>query len=245
MLSVIIPTLDEADALPRTLDGVAGAAGGQAFEVIVVDAGSHDGTRDIARARGCLVFLASRAQRATQMNEGAARACGEVLLFLHADTLLPPGAFGQILAACGRLGIVGGGFARCYDSSSRWLRLTCWLAQWRNRWFGWHLGDQAIFVRRTVFARLGGFQDHDVFEDVDFSRRLAGAGRLVTLNPPVLSSARRFAEGGAFRRSLADAWLMGRYLLGATPRRLGNARVRPSSPSPPVIPSVEPLRRDT
>ncbi len=221
MLSVVIPTLDEADTLPRTLAGVARATAGQPCEVIVADAGSLDNTLDIARAYGCLGFRGSRARRAAQMNEGAVRARGEALLFLHADTLLPPGACGQVLAACRQSGIVGGGFARRYDSPSRGLRLTCRLAWWRNRWCGWHLGDQAIFARRAVFTRLGGFRDLDVFEDVDFSRRLAGEGRLVTLHPPVLSSARRFAGRGAFRQSLADAWLMGRYLLGAAPQRLG------------------------
>ena len=248
MLSVIIPTLNEAASLSRTLDGVTDAAtGGRHFEVIVVDAGSRDGTLDIARARGCLDFKAARAQRAAQMNEGAVRAQGDTLLFLHADTILPPGAFGRVLAACGQPGVAGGGFARRYDSPSRWLRLTCWLARWRNRWFGWHLGDQAIFVQRTVFERLGGFRDLDVFEDVDFSRRLARVGKLVTLDPPVLSSARRFAGQGAFRRSWADAWLTCRYLLGSTPQSLGTARVPPSSPplrSAPVVPPVEPLRRD-
>lgn len=248
MLSVVIPTLNEADSLPRTLDGVARtAAGGRNFEVIVADAGSRDETLGTARAWGCHGFRASRAQRAAQMNEGAARARGEVLLFLHADTLLPADAVRQVLAACERPGFVGGGFARRYDSPSRWLRFTCWLAQWRNRWFGWHLGDQALFVRRTVFERLGGFRDLDVFEDVDFSRRLAGEGKIVTLNPPVLSSARRFAEHGTLHRSLADAWLMWRYLLGTPPQRLGTARVRFfSSPLPPlpVVPSVESLRRD-
>ena len=248
MLSVVIPTLNEADALPRTLDALARAAvGGRSFEVLVVDAGSGDSTVDAARARGCLSFRSSRVQRAAQMNEGAAHARGEVLLFLHADTLLPPGAVGQVLAACGQPGVVGGGFARRYDSASRWLRLTCWLAAWRNRRFGWHLGDQAIFVRRPVFERLGGFRDFDVFEDVDFSRRLAGEGKLVTLEPPVLSSARRFVEHGTFRRSVADAWLMCRYGLGATPHRLGKARVQPSSPSLPglpIVPAVETLWRD-
>ena len=93
MLSVVIPTLDEADTLPRTLDGVAQAAqGDQRCEVSVADAGSRDDTLRLTRARGCRGFRASRAQRAAQMNEGAARAQGEVLVFLHADTLLPPGA---------------------------------------------------------------------------------------------------------------------------------------------------------
>lgn len=226
MLSIVIPTLNEVEVLPRTLQSVARAAvDEQTFEVIVADAGSGDATIDVARAEGCLVVRSPRVQRAEQMNAGAAHARGEVLLFLHADTLLPPGALGQVSAACGQPGVVGGGFARRYDSPSLWLRFTCWLARWRNRWCGWHLGDQAIFARRSVFERLGGFRDFDVFEDVDFSRRLAGEGRLITLEPPVWSSARRFAEHGILRRSLMDAWLMGRYGLGASPHRLKKASV--------------------
>ena len=248
MLSVVIPTLNEAGALPRTLDSVAQAAiGAKAFEVIVADAGSRDATVEVARARGCLVVDSLRAQRAAQMNAGAACAHGEILLFLHADTLLPPGALALVSAACEQPGVVGGGFARRYDSPSRWLRFTCWLAGWRNRWFGWHLGDQAIFVRRPVFEWLGGFRDFDVFEDVDFSRRLAGAGRLVTLKSPVFSSARRFIKQGTFRRSLADACLMGRYGLGASPHRLKKAHVEPALPSLPrlpIAPAVETLWGD-
>ena len=248
MLSVVIPALNEADALPVTLDALMRAAAeGQSFEVIVVDAGSRDSTAAVARARGCRVIGSPRAQRAAQMNHGAAQARGDFLLFLHADTLLPPGAFGQILSVCGQPDVVGGAFARRYDSPSRWLRLTCWLARWRNRWFGWHLGDQAIFARRQIFQRLGGFRDFDVFEDLDFSRRLSGEGRLVTLEPPVFSSARRFVGHGTFHRSLVDAWLMGRYLLGASPHRLKKACVHSSSPLPPtrpVIPPVKTLRGD-
>lgn len=248
MLSIVIPTLNEAEVLPATLDALAqSAAEGYPFEVIVVDAGSLDDTAAAACARGCRVVRSPRAQRAAQMNEGAAHARGETLLFLHADTLLPPGAFEQILTACGQSDVAGGAFARRYDSPSRWLRFTCWLARWRNRWFGWHLGDQAIFVRRQIFQRLGGFRDFDVFEDVDFSRRLAREGRLVTLKPPVLSSARRFVKHGAFRRSLVDAWLMCRYALGALPHDLKQPCVPPCSFRPSArsaAPSTKTLRGD-
>ena len=250
LVSVVIPTFNEAETLPRTLRALSSAAGGQAFEVIVSDGGSDDHTLAIARAWNCVCVQSPRAQRAAQMNAGAARACGDVLLFLHADTLLPIGALEKVWAACRQPGIVGGGFVRRYDSPSRWLRLTCWLAERRNRWFGWHLGDQAIFVRRSVFERLGGFRDFDVFEDVDFSRRLARAGKLLTLRPPVVSSARRFASRGVFRRSLLDAWLMWRYLLGASPPVLQQARAQPQTSSlgfrpVPIVPAVQPVRRDT
>lgn len=238
MVSVVIPALNEAEVLAQTLDGVVRAAGGgEEHETIVVDGGSVDGTLEIARARGCLCVSSPRAQRAAQMNAGAARASGDILVFLHADTLLPAGALTRVAAACKVPGVVGGGFARRYDSRSRWLRLTCWLAEQRNRWIGWHLGDQAIFVRRPIFERLGGFGDHNVFEDVDFSRRLGREGRLATLRPPVISSARRFAAQGVFGRSLTDAWLMWRYLWGASPHDLRHS-------ARPVVPAVEAMRRN-
>ncbi len=114
------------------------------------------------------------------------------MLFLHADTRLAPSALRALQAALRHEEVVGGGFARRYDSASPFLRATCALAEARTRFCGWFLGDQAIFVRRTVFAALGGFSAWDVFEDLDFSRRLARVGRVVTLRPPVVSSARRF-----------------------------------------------------
>ena len=219
MLSVVIPTLNEAKTLPRTLDALAAATNdGFACETIVADGGSTDGTLHEARARNCVCVLSTRAQRAAQMNAGAARARGTVLLFLHADTHLPPGAADRIAAACAQPEVVGGGFARRYDSPSRWLRVTCALAERRNHWFGWHLGDQAIFVRRTVFEQLGGFRELDTFEDVDFSHRLRRAGKVVTLRPPVVSSARRFARKGPLLTSLADLALTLRYLASVAGR---------------------------
>ena len=214
MVTVIIPALNEVRHLPGTLAAVNAAAGRTEFEIIVADGGSTDGTVALARGHGLLCLASPKAQRAAQMNLGAARARGEVLLFLHADTLLPTGALDAVAAACRQPGVVGGGFARRYASHSRWLRLTCRLADLRNRWIGWHLGDQAIFVRRTVFVQLGGWRELDVFEDVDFSRRLRHAGSVVTLHPPVISSARRFIERGPFRTSMADVWLTLRYLRG-------------------------------
>ena len=220
MISVIIPTLNEADSLPSTLRNLRSAAGARPHEIILSDGGSTDATLAVAQAAGCLTVRSPRAQRAAQMNAGAARSQGTILLFLHADTLLPPSALELITVACDQPGVTGGAFARRYDSPSGWLQLTCWLAGWRNRWFGWHLGDQAIFARRAAFDQIGGFRDFDAFEDVDFSRRLARLGKLRTLRPPVVSSARRFEARGALRRSLTDAWLLFRYLLGASPESL-------------------------
>jgi hypothetical protein len=148
------------------------------------------------------------------MNLGAGHAQGEILLFLHADTILAPSGLDIIERTLKNEQIVGGGFARRFDSRSVLLKCTCLLAEVRNRALGWFLGDQAIFVRRSVFLRLGGFRNMDRFEDLDFSRRLGRLGRLVTLRPPVTTSARRFEREGPFRRTVRDFLLTMRYLQG-------------------------------
>jgi rSAM/selenodomain-associated transferase 2 len=230
MISVIIPIYNEAGYLPATLDSIADNKPDQ--EMIVVDAGSVDGISGMARERASSVLFSPRRQRAYQMNLGAKRARGCTLLFLHADTRLPASALDQIESALSQDEIVGGGFARRYDSSSWFLLTTCLLAGWRTRWTGWFLGDQAIFVRRETFEKLGGFRDLELFEDLDFSMRMAQTGKVVTLSPPVISSSRRFKRRGEFSTTLSDAWLTCRYLAGADPNALANARRASAAESP-------------
>lgn len=193
LLSIVIPTLNEAANLPKTLQGLGKLTG--ECEVIVVDAGSEDGSCAIASGSGYRVISSPRRQRAYQMNLGAQNARGEHLLFLHADTLLPSNAVEAIAEAFENEKIVGGAFVRCYQSPSVVLRITCWLAVFRNVIWGWHLGDQAMFVRRSRFLQINGFRLISPFEDLDFSRRLGRLGQLVTLKPGVSTSARRFSCG--------------------------------------------------
>ncbi len=209
LISIIIPALDEAGTIGATLASVRDAR--ESHEVIVVDGGSRDATVRLAEVAGARVIRSPRPQRAAQMNLGAEAARGGVLLFLHADTRLAPGALDAIAAALRDPRVVGGAFARRYDSPSLLLRATCWLARVRNRFWGWHLGDQAMFARAKMFRRLGGFAELDRFEDLDFSRRLGRRGRLVTLRPAVVSSARRFARG-SLRTTLRDLALTVGYL---------------------------------
>jgi hypothetical protein len=158
------------------------------------------------------------------MNLGARHAQGRILLFLHADTRLRTSALDQIESVLTKDRIVGGGFARRYDSNSWFLRMTCLLAGLRTRSTGWFLGDQAIFVRGDVFEKLGGFRDLELFEDFDFSIRVAQMGQVVTLSPPVISSSRRFKRRGEALTTLSDVWLTCRYLAGADPNALANVR---------------------
>ncbi len=219
-ISIIIPAANEAAALPLCFSWI----GGVPNEIIVVDAESEDATARVAQRFGCELLTFPQRHRARQMNLGAAQARGRILLFLHADTLLPPGALAKIIDAIDRRGAAGGAFTRRYRSRSLLLALTCRLADWRNRLFGWHLGDQAIFVRRDIFREMGGFRDIPIFEDLDFSRRLRAHGKTISLTPPVLSSARRFAAKGPLRTTLDDLALTGRYLAGEDPNQLCNPR---------------------
>jgi GT2 family glycosyltransferase len=146
------------------------------------------------------------------MNAGAAVANGDVFLFLHADTWFQSGALDSLTRAMHDPKVVGGAFQRWFRSDYVFLTATCALAMFRNRAFGWHLGDQGIFCRADIFGQLGGFANMRAFEDVDFSRRMRRKGRLVTLRPAVLTSARRFEEGAA-KRTAKDLVLTARYLL--------------------------------
>lgn len=206
-ISVVLPVLEDRGELRATLPCLAGAR-----EIIVVDASAINpvAPSDLP-AQGRLIRVA-RAGRAHQQNVGARAATGEVVLFLHADTRLPADALDSVRRALCDPEVIGGGFARTFDSPSRFLRWSCQLATWRSKLAGWFLGDQAIFVRRSEFLALGGFRWLRVFEDYDLCRRLRTRGRLRCLGPAVWSSARRFVKGGPVRRSARDLLLTCCYL---------------------------------
>lgn len=219
-VSIIIPTCDDAVELSCCLSHLYGSN----CEIIVVDCGADGETASVAENAGCHVVRSPHRHRARQMNRGASVASGGCLLFLHADTRLPAGWLRSLRSVMKDRRTVGGAFARKYQSRSIFLAVTCWLAKWRSRFFGWHLGDQTIFVRREVFDSLDGYQDFSLFEDLDFSRRMRAFGRSVTLVPAVMSSARRFEPRGPFVTTLADVHLTLRYWAGADPNLLAKWR---------------------
>ena len=207
-VSVIVPAWNEEASLAATLRSVGTPLAG--VEVIVVDAASTDATVAVARAHDARVVASPVRRRAEQLNFGVQHATGEVLLFLHADTLLPAGWRADLLESFGAdPQLAGGAYRRRFDRWSLWLRLTCRLADWRGRRWGLFLGDQAMFVRAGVFWALGGFRPEARCEDLDFSWRLARHGRTRLLSPMVLSSGRRFAARGPVAQTCADlitAW---------------------------------------
>ena len=222
MIAVIIPTLNEAELLPETLSCI--RANKAACEMLVVDGGSGDETVQLAEAGGARVIHSPKRQRAIQMNLGAQEARSDIFLFLHADTWIGPNALQQIEKTLDQPGLVGGGFARSFQSASPVLRVTCRIGECRSRLLGWFFGDQGIFARRSAFERAGGFRELPLFEDIDFCRRLSRFGTMTTLRPPIVSSSRRFDARGSVRTTISDVWLTMRYLCGADPVKLASDR---------------------
>lgn len=213
-VSVIMPTLNEESAVAGAIESARGA-----LEVIVVDGGSEDRTRDIAARAGARV-IDGPLGRGLQLNAGAALARGDVLLFLHADTHLPPGFARAIVEGLTEHGAVWGRFDVRFDEGGPLLRLIAWLISTRSRLTRVGTGDQAIFVRREIFDQLGGFREALLFEDIDLCRRLKRRGRMVIPAEPVLTSSRRWIAGGAIRTSFLMWGLKLAYLAGVSSDRL-------------------------
>jgi rSAM/selenodomain-associated transferase 2 len=212
-VSVIIPTLDEAQRIGATIDS-AFAAG--AAEVLVADGGSSDATLTIASARGARVVSGERV-RARQLNRGAADAQHDVLVFLHADTLLPRDAISAITRALEN-GIVFGGFRVRFTEPG--LRHVAFLINLRTRVTRAPWGDQAQFTTRDAFARAGGFPDQPIMEDYVLARRMKRLGRTTLLPLEVETSGRRFLRRGIVRTTLLNWLIILSYHLGVSPERL-------------------------
>jgi rSAM/selenodomain-associated transferase 2 len=213
-ISVVIPTLNEAENILSCLESVKNQF--CEFEVIVVDGGSMDETVDLVRPQARVIR--SEKGRAIQMNSGARLCTGEVLLFLHADSQLPPDGLVLVERVLANPRIVGGTFRLRFDSRKILLRFITFFTRFKFRYF--HYGDQGIFVRRSVFEQLKGFEEIPLMEDVDFLRRLRKTGQLALLKQSVTTSARRFLEHGILRQQLLNTILVISYLLGAKPETL-------------------------
>jgi rSAM/selenodomain-associated transferase 2 len=216
MISVIVPALDEESVLAETLSA---ARQGGITEIVVADGGSRDRTVAVARTLADRVLEAPRG-RARQMNAGAAAAHGDVLLFLHADTRLPPDCAAVIAHALADAAVVGGHFDVRLDATGIAYRVIERLIIWRSRLTRVATGDQAIFVRRTVFERLGGYPDLPLMEDIALNRMLKQAGRVACLRATVITSARRWHRRGVVRTVLLMWALRAAYYAGVSPERL-------------------------
>jgi rSAM/selenodomain-associated transferase 2 len=211
-VSVVIPALDEAAHVERALASVR-----DADEVIVVDGGSRDRTAALARAAGAAVLLAPRG-RGTQLGRGAARATGDWLVFLHADTALERG-WKEALHALPRE-VAGGAFRLAIDSPRPAFRAIEWGVAWRCRLLSLPFGDQGLFARRSAYAEVGGFRPFPLMEDIDFVCRLGRAGRLAFPRPRAFTSPRRWERHGVFGATLRNGWLLAQFAAGRRPEDL-------------------------
>ena len=215
-ISVIVPTLNEQACLGDTLDTLVLAHGD---ELIIVDAGSTDGTADIARRYADRFYQGPRG-RAQQMNFGAQHARGDILLFLHADTRLPPDGLEAVRNAMRQPGTVGGAFRLVITPATPALRLVAWGTNLRSRFGCLPYGDQALFVPCGVFEEIGGYDNVPFMEDIRLVQALRRRGRLALLPQAVATSGRRWQRDGALYTTVRNIVLMALYFCGVQPATL-------------------------
>ncbi len=215
-ISVIVPTLNEAEHLEAALASI---RPGRNVEAIVVDGGSRDGTPGVARRAGAKLLRGPR-HRARQCNLGAEAARGALLVFLHADTLLPPGYDEHVRRVLGREGTALGAFELAIAGEDPWLRVVERGVRWRSRRWRTPYGDQALFVRAEVFRALGGFPELPLMDDYELVRRARRTGRVVTAPARVLTSGRRWKRLGVPRATLINYGIVLAHHLGVPAERL-------------------------
>jgi rSAM/selenodomain-associated transferase 2 len=233
-LSIVIPSRNDASALARTLEALARLPGRREAEIIVAAAGDVDGTTAAVAGRARLLWPGG-STRAQLMNAGAAAAAGETVLFLHADSFLPPDALALIRRALDDRRVVGGAFEHRFAEPVWSLRVITRINRGRYRLTRNYYGDQGIFVRATVFGSLGGYRDLALMEDLDFTQRLKGQGRSVLITTPLVTSGRRFLARGPWRTFGFIVWLLALWTLGLDTQRYAERWRGPAS-APPGTP---------
>ena len=213
-ISIIIPALNEEASIGGLLEHLSELG---AEEIVVADGASSDQTAAVASRFARVVRCP--ANRGAQMNAGARQAAGDVLLFLHADVRIGPGALPAIRARMSDAATAGGNLDIRYEGDDLAARVFTAINRWR-RWFGVFYGDSGIFCRRSVFEALGGFPPYPVLEDYAFARRLRKAGRLALLDEPIHVSDRRWRRSSILGVLWSWFWIQALYLLGVSPHRL-------------------------
>ena len=212
MISIIIPTLNEEKILSQNLAYTLNLPG--FFEVIIADGGSHDKTTQIAQQFTTITVVASPKGRARQMNTGASYAQGEWLLFLHADTRLPISALTQIHNLGKSYRIQAGGFLQQFSGNDWRLKFISYLDNRRCRKSRIIFGDQALFIKKELFEKLGGFPDQEILEDIAFSQLLIKETTPILIEQAVITDSRRFEKAGILRSFLRVAIILTRARLG-------------------------------
>ncbi len=216
MISIVIPVFNEAQLIDSFLQRLLRQPGD--FEVIVADGGSEDGTRDVLSRLPDVKKIFVAKGRGKQMNEGAKVARGEILLFLHADTALPPRGLQKVREALSDPTVIGGCFRLCFDHPGVIFRILALGSRINHTYFTY--GDQGLFLRSLTFKKIGGFRNIPVMEDLEIQKRLRSLGRFVKIPDPVLTSARRYLQNGPLRQHLLTTTLVTLFHLGVSPQTL-------------------------
>jgi rSAM/selenodomain-associated transferase 2 len=220
-LSIIIPALNEADHIVAALAPLQPMRA-RGAEVILVDGGSRDATVALASPRVDRIITVEPG-RARQMNAGAAAASGDVLLFVHADSLLPDGGDRLIAGALAGSQSIWGRFDIALTGRHFMLPVIGWFMNQRSRLTGIATGDQGLFMTRAAFERIGGFPDQSLMEDIEICRRLKSSGPPACIRERMTTSGRRWERHGVWRTMLLMWWLRLRYWLGASPESIHRA----------------------
>jgi len=215
-ISVIIPTLDEGTSIERALSSARAEA---RAEIIVCEGAKSSRSAQLAK-RFNARWMSATPGRAHQMNAAAEIATGDVLLFLHSDTILPRGYGQDIIKALSDPATVAGAFSHSIEGDELSLRLVSRLVKLRCRLFSLPYGDQAIFVRRRVFLNIGGFKEAPFLEDLDLIRRLKKCGRIAALSSPAVTSSRRWKEVGTLKTTLINQMVLLGYAVGFPEEKL-------------------------
>jgi len=220
MVSIIIPTFNEADQIITTIGQLNRISAGQNFQIIISDGGSTDNTIELASQADAIVVRSPQKGRAAQMNAGAALAKGKVLYFLHADTIPPKGYLTDITEAVAK-GYFAGCFMLSFDHSHWFLKANCWFTRFDVDAF--RFGDQSLFVTKAAFEQTGGFSEqHIVLEDQELIRRLRKNFRFKVIKKPVVTSARKYLENGVYKTQSIFFIIYFLYLIGFSQDRLVN-----------------------
>ncbi|WP_018249563.1 TIGR04283 family arsenosugar biosynthesis glycosyltransferase [Orenia marismortui] len=217
LVSVVIPVLNEESTIIETLEHVQGLSGNK--EIIVVDGGSEDNTYNLAQNFTAKVCQTTKG-RGHQMNVGAELAEGDVILFLHSDSRLEEGAILAIQDAIKDEKIIGGNFSLKIDDNSWVLGFISWTSNLRAKYLKLAFGDQGIFVRREIFAELGGYPEIELMEDWEFSKKMSKRGKLDYLPNKIYTSARRWHKFGIWKTIFLMHKIKLLYILGVSPAKL-------------------------